>query len=126
MQALDFERFETMLRYEPVITERVILSACYQLDKPMQAFLEDVGTWLVTNADSVSIRRLLRFGGADFREFLDTLDELPGRIQMALPGAERPANQPAAERPIAGRTDHELAAHQLVRRIRRRDPGNGR
>lgn len=83
--SLGFKHFESMLRYEPVLTERVVLAACYRLDKPTAAFLEDVGTWIVTNRNSASIRRLLRFGGSDFREFLHSLDELPGRIQLAVP-----------------------------------------
>ena len=87
---LDFARFETMLHYDPVLTERVMLAACYRLDKPKSAFLEDVGTWIIANPKNASIRRLLRFGGTDFREFLLSLDELPGRIQMALPNRNVP------------------------------------
>lgn len=82
---LDFERFETMLKYHPTVTERVMLAACYRLDKPLETLLEDVGTWIVTNPKSSSVRRLLRFGGTDFRDFLFSLDELPGRIKMAIP-----------------------------------------
>ena len=82
---LEFARFEAMLHYDPILTERVMLAACYRLDKPKSAFLEDVGTWIIANPKNASIRRLLRFGGTDFREFLLSLDELPGRIQMALP-----------------------------------------
>lgn len=88
---LDFTRFETMLHYEPVLTERVMLAACYRLDKPLAAFLEDVGTWIISHPDHGSIRRLLRFGGSDFEEFVFSLDELPGRVAMALPDLDMPS-----------------------------------
>lgn len=88
---LDFERFEAMLRYDAVLTERVMLAASYHLDKPLQTFLEDVGTWIITNQHGMNIRRLLRFGGRDFQEFLLSLDELPGRVKMAMPDLNVPA-----------------------------------
>ena len=119
---LDFERFEIMLSYDPLVTERVMLAACYRLDKPQSAFLEDVGTWIITNAESASIRRLLRFGGADFHDFLMSLDELPGRVQMALPGRDVPqislhGDDAAKVELIVG-----LASNQSIRCSSRRHP----
>lgn len=81
----EFEDFEPMLTYETSQTERLLHAVAHRLDKPISAFLEDVGTWIVANTEGAGIRRLLRFGGADFREFLFSLDELPGRAQMAVP-----------------------------------------
>ncbi|MEM1273371.1 MAG: heme NO-binding domain-containing protein [Pseudomonadota bacterium] len=87
---LEFEDFEAMMRYNPALTERVIFAASRRLDKPPAAFMEDVGTWVATNPKQPGIRRLLRFGGTDFREFLFSIDELPGRAKMAIPYLEVP------------------------------------
>ena len=123
---LDFARFETMLDYDPILTERVMLAACYRLDKPQSAFLEDVGTWIIANPKNASIRRLLRFGGTDFREFLLSLDELPGRIQMALPNQDRAADQPARRWRAADRTDRDMEPCEPVGRLPRRHSRDGR
>ncbi|MEL7026106.1 MAG: heme NO-binding protein, partial [Pseudomonadota bacterium] len=37
------------------------------------------------------VRRLLRFGGVDFADFLDSLDELPERARLAVPSLVLPA-----------------------------------
>lgn len=49
---------------------------------------EDAGAWL---AQIEAIRRLLRFGGRDYAEFLLSLDQLPGRAEMVVPGLGLPA-----------------------------------
>ena len=61
-----------------------------QLHKPVETFLEDLGTYLVSHPNVEAIRRLLRFGGENFTEFLFSLNELEGRAQLALPDLEVP------------------------------------
>jgi hypothetical protein len=58
---------------------------------PLELLLEDLGTYLVTHRNMQVIRRLLRFGGADFTEFLHSLDELPDRARLAVPDLDLPA-----------------------------------
>lgn len=84
---LEFDGFEAMLRYDDGVTERILQGAMRVLDKPRAVLLEDIGAYL---ASIESLRRLLRFGGADYWEFLASLDELPGRTLMALPELEVP------------------------------------
>lgn len=84
---LEFDGFEAMLHYDDAVTERVLEAAMHALDKPRAVLLEDIGAYL---AAIEPLRRLLRFGGADYWEFLATLDELPGRTRMALPELEVP------------------------------------
>ena len=60
----------------------LIRVAARRLDKPEGELLEDLGAWL---ARLQPLRRLLRFSGRDFREFLHRLDELPGRAHMVVP-----------------------------------------
>lgn len=53
-----------------------------QMVKSRAEMFEDVGAWL-TRLEP--IRRLLRFSGRDFRDFLLGLEELPGRAHLVLP-----------------------------------------
>jgi Haem-NO-binding len=82
--------FEPMLRYEPGLADRVADTAAGILGRPVEAIWEDVGTHLVTNPDREGVRRLLRFGGLSFADFLHSLEELPGRARLALPDLDPP------------------------------------
>ena len=61
------------------------------LKLPVHAILEDIGTYLISHPKNEPIRRLMRFGGADFVEFLHSMDDLPGRTRLALPGLRLPS-----------------------------------
>ncbi len=76
--------FEAMLHYDPAVLEAVLRAAETILNKPNEAFLEDVGTYLVSHPNCEGLRRLLRFGGVDFIEFLHSLDDLPDRARLAV------------------------------------------
>lgn len=82
--------FEAMLRYEDALTEAVIAAAVRRIGLPREMILEDLGTYLVSDTDLESLRRLLRFGGETFLEFLYSLDDLPDRIHLAVPDLELP------------------------------------
>ena len=51
----------------------------------------DLGCWLVSHPTTAPIRRLLRFGGHDFAGFLMSLEDLPGRVALAVPRLRLPA-----------------------------------
>lgn len=74
--------FEAMITYPDALTDAVLVAACAHLGKPRDAVLEDLGTYLVSLEH---LRRLLRFGGVGYGDFLDTVEELPGRAQLAVP-----------------------------------------
>jgi Haem-NO-binding len=82
--------FEPMLRYDAGLADRVGEIAARNLGRPAEAVWEDVGTHLVTNRDREGVRRLLRFGGLHFIDFLHSLEELPGRARLALPHIDPP------------------------------------
>jgi len=82
---LGFSSFESMLPYTRDVTDRVVDGLADALDKSRDEVLEDVGTYLVASPNTDAIRRLLRFSGTDFVEFLNSLDELPARAQLAVP-----------------------------------------
>ncbi len=83
--------FEAMERYDDALTLACFDAARAVLRKPGEPLLEDIGTHLVTHPDLESLRRLLRFGGATFAEFLNSLEEMPDRARLAMPELEIPA-----------------------------------
>ena len=76
--------FEAMLTYPDSQTGLALETLSFRLDRARDDLMEDIGTYLVSHPNTQSLRRLLRFGGPTFTEFLDSLDELPGRIRMAV------------------------------------------
>ncbi len=82
---LDYTEFEPMLSYEAGVTQDVLAALDEVLDRPRQDILEDIGTYLVSHPKVEPLRRLLRFGGPTFTEFLHSLDELPARARLAVP-----------------------------------------
>lgn len=81
------EGFEAMLDYPDRLTEALIAAAVEALGKPREVLLEDVGARL---ASYENLRRLLRFGGVDFLDFLLSCSELPDRARLAVPDLDLP------------------------------------
>jgi hypothetical protein len=88
---LSHRNFEAMLVYDGSDTFAVLDAAAGRLSKTRAMLLEDLGTWLVSNPRVDRVRRLLRFGGDDFVEFLHSLDDLQGRVHLALPDLDMAA-----------------------------------
>lgn len=82
--------FEPMLRYDPGTADRIALVVAAVLGRSVDTIWEDVGIYLVTNPDREGVRRLLRFGGTCYADFLHSLEELPGRARLAMPHLEAP------------------------------------
>lgn len=82
--------FEAMFVYDDDVTERMLDAAVHLLGKPRETLLEDIGTYLVSNQNVEPLRRLLRFGGETFLEFLQSVDDLPRRARLALPDLDLP------------------------------------
>lgn len=82
--------FEAMLDYDDAVTDRVLSDLERLLDKPRCDLLEDIGTYLVSHRNDGALRRLLRFSGVDFVEFLHSLDDLPARARLAVSDLELP------------------------------------
>jgi len=87
---IGFSNFESLLIYDVKLTNVVLAVACAHIGRDRQGLLEDMGTYLVSNPDLDPLRRLLRFGGEDFAEFLHSLDELHDRVKLALPDLDIP------------------------------------
>lgn len=81
------DSFSSFRPYPDEVTERLTAAVAECLDRPEEELLEDVGAWL---ARVESVRRLLRFSGSDYSDFVIALEELPGRARMVLPELEVP------------------------------------
>lgn len=77
--------FEAMFVYEDAATDRMLDAATVLLNRPRETILEDIGTYIVSHPNVESLRRLLRFGGETFLEFLLSVDDLPRRARLAVP-----------------------------------------
>jgi len=81
---LGFVEFESMLTYGDEVTPDVLNAVSNALDRDRNEVMEDIGTYLVSNPNVEALRRLLRFGGVNFVEFLHSLDDLPDRARLAV------------------------------------------
>jgi hypothetical protein len=89
-QQLGPDGFEAMQIYDDALTEAVLAAAVDRLRRPRESLLEDLGTYLISNERLEAIRRLLRFGGVSFTDFLYSLDDLQGRGHLAVPELQLP------------------------------------
>lgn len=87
---LGLDRFEPMLMYDDDMTRRCLDVIAVQLGTPAEVVLEDIGTYLVSSRTTEALRRLLRFGGLTFTDFLFSLDDLPDRARLAMPDLDLP------------------------------------
>lgn len=81
---LDFVEFEAMLMYDDGLTPRVLDAVASVLNRDRNEVMEDIGTYLVSHPTVEALRRLLRFGGVTFVEFLHSLDDLSDRARLAV------------------------------------------
>jgi hypothetical protein len=87
---LDGPGFEAMLTHDPALTRQVLAAAAQVLARPEAEVLEDLGTYIVSHPNVGALRRLLRFGGEGFVDFLHSLDDLRDRARLAVADLELP------------------------------------
>ncbi len=87
---LGFSEFEAMLVYDDDMTLRVLDVLCAKLKRARAEILEDLGTYLVSHPNMEGLRRLLRFGGETYVEFLHSLDDLSDRVRLAVSDLKLP------------------------------------
>lgn len=81
---LTTEGGEALFGAKETMTRNLIAHAGRSLQKPVDSLMEDMGTYMVSHANSQRLRRLLRFSGETFEDFLHSLDDLPDRARMAV------------------------------------------
>lgn len=84
------DTFEPMLRYDQGLADAVASQAALALGRTVETIWEDMGIYLVTSPGQEGVRRLLRFGGVGFADFLHSLEEMPGRARLAMPELDVP------------------------------------
>lgn len=89
--ALESRDFESMLSYPDEVTERVLLGCEAVLGTERSMILEDLGLYLVTHPNMEPVRRLMRFSGGEFEDFLLSLDELHKRVKVAVSALDMPS-----------------------------------
>lgn len=87
---LDRDAFDPMLRDDPEVTQQLLEAFGTRLDRSRDDLLEDIGTYLVSHREVEPIRRLLRFSGVDFMDFLHSLEDLPDRARLAVTELDLP------------------------------------
>lgn len=90
LQRLGPDGFEAMRLYDDDLTDSILEAASTLLRRPRDSLLEDLGTYLVSHERMEPLRRLLRFGGVSFTDFLFSLDDLQGRSRLAVPDLALP------------------------------------
>jgi hypothetical protein len=85
------DAFDAAFITDATLTGTLLATLSRALRKDPEEVLEDLGTFLVASPKMNAVRRLLRFSGEDFEEFLYSLNELPARARMALPDLDLPA-----------------------------------
>lgn len=81
---LEPPEFEAMLWYDDALTEAVLDALRRELARDLDDVLEDLGTYLVSHPEVARLRRLLRFSGVTYVDFLHSLDDLPDRARLAV------------------------------------------
>lgn len=87
---LTVDGFEALLVYPDALTDAVINSAAMLLEKPRETLLEDLGTYLVSHKNLEALRRLLRFSGVSFVDFLHSMEDLPEHGRLGVPDLDLP------------------------------------
>jgi hypothetical protein len=108
------EGFEAMLVYDDSVTAAMLDATSALLGRTVESILEDVGTYLVSNPNVEALRRLMRFGGSSFADFLLSVEDLPERSHLAVPDLAVPVLEL-----------REPAPHQFVLTCRFGFPGAG-
>jgi hypothetical protein len=88
--ALGEAAFEPLMPCAPEVTERLLSAVAAQVGRAPEEVLEDLGTYLVSQPRTEAVRRLLRFGGVDFVDFLHSLEDLPERARLAVADLDLP------------------------------------
>jgi hypothetical protein len=116
------EGVEALQIYDDALTERVLAAAAARIGRNRHALLEDLGTYLIFGQGLGWLRRLLRFGGVGFVDFLHSLDDLPDRARLAVPDLALPpieVTEHTANRfTLSTRTAWDGFGHVLVGALR--------
>ncbi len=75
---LHVQSVEPMFHYDVQIALSILRQLSIEQRRDRNSLLEDFGTFLVTDPRVERVRRLLRFGGVEYTDFLHSLEDLKG------------------------------------------------
>lgn len=107
---LDFIEFESMMHYDESDTFAVLDAISEVLERTRADIMEDIGAFLVSFPGFEAVRRLLRFGGEDFVDFLHSLDDLSDSVRLAVGDL----HLPKVELDIVSENHFYLACHAPI------------
>ncbi|MBV0911633.1 heme NO-binding domain-containing protein [Anianabacter salinae] len=96
---LDEDGFDILEVYDDAVTWVMLDAAAARLGLPRDMLIEDVGTFIVAHPELGALRRLLRYGGPTYPDFLHALAGLPDRARLAVATLELPVIDVAEEAP---------------------------
>lgn len=85
------ESFIAMRQCEDAVTYNLVDAICKKFDMDAQPALEAFGEYWVGFSGDLPIGKLLKFSGKDLVSRLSALDEMHGRVKMAMPALQPPA-----------------------------------
>ncbi|WP_440959696.1 heme NO-binding domain-containing protein [Oceanicaulis sp. LC35] len=88
---LSDHEFEAMATYPDAVTYDLVKTISAKYDMPPERVLEVFGTYWVEYSGQTAVGQLLRFGGNDLLERLDSLNELHERIKLSMPHLKPPS-----------------------------------
>ena len=89
----DFQKFEALLVYDDDVVFALIKELAESNNRIRKDLEENIGNYLVSSKNMKSLRRLLRFGGATFEDFVMSLNDLNERVDLALSELNLPTVQ---------------------------------
>jgi hypothetical protein len=96
---LTYYNFEYMLTYDDATTEDLLSSFGALVGRKRDEILEDFGVYIVSEDALSTVRRLLKFGGTNYVEFLQSLDFVYDRVKLAVPDLDIPMMELVAHGP---------------------------
>ncbi|WP_298431313.1 heme NO-binding domain-containing protein [uncultured Jannaschia sp.] len=90
---IPFDRFHSMRSYDPDLMVALMDAISHELGRSPPAVMEDIGHWICVHPPLDGVRRLIRFGGPSFEDLILSLDDMRGRVRMALPDLELPTHR---------------------------------
>lgn len=87
---LNYTNFEALLHYPDDLIFRLLDQVAEDRKRQPEDILEDFGTYMVSHETTEPLRRLMRFSGVNFLDFVGALPDLPPRVRMAMPDVVLP------------------------------------
>jgi len=83
-------QFEGMLTYPDEVTYKLVGAICEKYDMSAEDALENFGAYWIDFSRTTSVGKLIRFGGQELADLLDSLNDMHSRIKRSMPHLQPP------------------------------------